>query len=173
MQTSSSSVTSHPRTEAQRPKRLRAASRSPRVRPRCASPARCSRARSTVAPATSAAREAISATPSTPRTRSRALVVGTGTTMLPAATTDASRSPSDSATSRRPSLTARIAARNAPSYHPDARMSKSANRRCTIAAGNAQSAHRPAPIALHPAHCGGKTASRIDRHVTKGNHDER
>src|SRR5581483_2736319 len=99
-------------------KRPRAARRSSRVRPRCASPARWRNASTTVARASAEARRASSATPSMPRTRMRFTVVGTGTRTDCAATNGAMRSPSASATSRRPSFSAKIADRRMPSYVP-------------------------------------------------------
>jgi hypothetical protein len=70
----------------------------------------------TRAPAVAAAQRATSATPSTPRTRRRFAVVGTGTSVEPRATNGAAIRPSASATSRRPSLSASTAVRMLPSY---------------------------------------------------------
>src|SRR6202042_1955690 len=102
---------------------------------------------------------------------SRFAVVGIGTTTEPCGTKRATARPSASATSRRPSLSARIALRSVPSYRPYA-ATRSVGRCTRIGShSGAHASQNPLPSALQLAHCGGKKKSSNAGHATPLDHD--
>ncbi len=133
-------------------KRPRAERRASRFRPRCRSPAICTSPAQTRTPLSAQTLRAISSQPSKPRSRRRAGVVGTGTSVLPASTISERRVANPRATSRRPFFSARTAWRRLPSYGARLKTRRVGKRTVAAASGGKQRAQIPLPGASHPPH---------------------